>query len=261
MGCRRRSRAVMNLSVSLCGTDSRGRAFIERVSTSNISRDGALLEGVRCLLKPGDVVVLRCEENTGRFRVIWAHACDGVDGRRLGLARLGPPPRTEDSALPISEPDEYQRPRVLSRRAYPRYACEVAAEIRLKDAPTPMWVTSATLSEGGCSVDTQLAVPSPTELNIALWLGEEKIWVQGVVVSSLYGVGTGIKFTSVSRQGREQLKDFLAQRTQLAADRRLQSGSGSQPNLIRNRDSRDRETEAEFTVSSLLTLPENTYVL
>src|ERR1700758_4553852 len=110
MGCRRQSRTATTLAVSLCGTDAKGRAYIERVVTHNISRDGALLEGVRCPARIGDAVVVRCADNTGRFRVIWEQA-DGRETRRIGLARLTPSNRIEYLEAAATEPDQYLRPR------------------------------------------------------------------------------------------------------------------------------------------------------
>ena len=245
MGCRRQVRSAATLAVNLCGTDARGQAYIERTVTSNISRDGALLRGVRCPVRTGDTVVVRCAENTGRFRVIWQEM-DGNGARRVGVARLTSLNRVEDLEAAEPEADDYQRPRSRIRRQHARYECEVAAELRIKHIHTPMWVTSVNLSEQGCSVNTLVSVPAMTELNIAMWLGAEKVWAQGVVVSSLYGLGTGIKFTSQSRQGREHLLEFLAQQKETVAERRGQEVAEVLEIL------EPRETprgEQEFTVS------------
>lgn len=243
MGCRRQSRTATQLAVSLCGTDAKGRAYIERVTTHNISRDGALLEGVRGAARAGETVVVRCADSTGRFRVMWEkYENDGT--KRLGLMRLTPSNRIEDYDLPENETDEYKRPRGAARRRNTRYKCEVAAELRLKHIQTPMWVTSVNLGEDGCAVNTLVSVPAGTELNIAMWLGGEKVWAQGIVVTSLYGLGTGIHFTSMSRQGREHLRSFLAKQTEVIADRRTESAIDASPCLI----TEERERE-EFTVS------------
>lgn len=245
MGCRRQSRTSAALAVNLCGTDTRGHAYIERAVTYNISRDGAQLGGVRCPVRTGDTVVVRCADNTGRFRVIWQQMeADG--GNRVGLARLTSVTRVEDLEAAEPEADDYRHPRSRVRRLQERYKCEVAAELRLKNIQTPMWVTSVNLSEEGCSVNTLVSVPAHTELNIAMWLGAEKVWAQGVVVSSLYGLGTGIKFTSMSRQGREHLQEFLAAQGELVGERRGQGEPGSLEIL----DPRERPREqTEFTVS------------
>lgn len=245
MGCRRQVRSAAVLVANLCGTDERGQAYIERVVTSNLSRDGALLSGVRCPLRNGDVVVVRCAEKTGRFRVIWQEM-DGNGARRVGVARLASLNRVEDLEAAEPEVDDYQRPRRRVRRQHERYKCEFAAELRMKDVQTPMWVTSVNLSEEGCSVNTLVSVPAMTELNIAMWLGTEKVWAQGVVVSSLYGLGTGIRFAGLSRQGREHLRKFLAQQDKTVTERRGQDPQGMLE-ILEPRES-PREVE-QFTIS------------
>lgn len=252
MGSRRQSREPLNLPVSLCGTDSRGQAFVERVRTANISHDGALLEGVQSSVRRGDIVVLRCEENTGRFRVIWEEPARG-EGRRLGLSRLFSTNTIEDPERQFSERDSYERPRTQTRRRNERYQCEVAAELRIKGVQTPMWVTSANISEGGCAVQTQVSVPNGTELSIAFWLDDSKVWAQGVVLTSLYGLGTGIKFTGISRQCRQQIAEFLARKAKPAADRREASACDSARgdfSVIR-----EGNEPREFTVSMALDVP------
>jgi hypothetical protein len=251
MGCRRQSRNAAAITANVCGTDSAGRVFMERVTTHNISRDGALLEGVRCALRPGDIVVVRCGENTGRFRVIWEQR-EGAGSRRLGVARLTSSACLEDWESSVPEQDDYLHPRKQVRRQSSRYRCEIAAELRLKNISTPMWVTSFNLGEDGCAVNTLVSVPPGTELNIAMWLGKNKVWAQGIVVTSLYGLGTGIHFTTMSRQGREYLKDFLATQTELLSDRRLDTVPTAPA---------PKEDRSEFTVSVPLVIYEDVPVL
>jgi hypothetical protein len=205
--------------VNLCGTDAKGRAVIERVNTANISRDGAFLEGVKSNLQPGDIVVLRCEENTGRFRVIWEQAT-ADQGKKMGLSRMASPSYSEDAVGVLEELDDFKRPRVRARRKAQRYECEVAAELHVKNIKIPMWVTTMNLGEGGCGVQTVVSVPENTEVNAAFWLEDAKFWVPGVVVSSLYGLGTGIRFTGLSKAAREQLQEFLSRKGAVPADRR-----------------------------------------
>jgi hypothetical protein len=258
----------VNLTVSLCGTDAEGRAFIERARACNISRDGALLEGIRGHVRPGDVVVLRCEENTGRFRVVWKHDTDGGKRKRLGLVRVASAGRTEDAVMPMGEADDYQRPRVQVRRQHPRYRCEIAAELRMKGEQIPMWVTSVNLSEGGCAVETVVAVPHMTNVKITMWLDEVKVWAQGVVISSLYGFGTGIRFTSISRQDLECVSDYLRQTAGQISDRREEAGAPSPRETVetvRFRPGLDNAGQpanvAEFAICAPLTLPDREKIL
>src|SRR5262249_24495340 len=151
MGSRRQSRTESSLVVNLCGTDTKGRAFVARARTRNISPDGALLQGVETPLRVGDVLALRCEENTGRFRVVWERAYG--DERLLGLARQIPAGRNETDEQSFMEPDTFLRPRTGIRRQQPRFKCEVAAELHLKNAETSVWLTTLNLSECGCAVE------------------------------------------------------------------------------------------------------------
>ena len=246
MGSRRQVRESLNLNVSLCGTDTNGQAFVERVRTVNISHDGALLEGVRNSVRNGDIVILRREDSTGRFRVIWEQSSSS--GWRLGLSRLFSANAIDDPDCAIWVPDVYERPRKQARRQMKRYQCEIAAELRIKGIQTPMWVTSVNLGEGGCAVQTLVSVPHGTELSIAFWLDDIKVWVQGIVVTSLYGLGTGITFTGISRQSRQFISEYLTRRGVEVADRR---GSGvKDPGEIEFFLQREPEHYEEFTVAT-----------
>ncbi len=220
MGSRRQPRASYTLPVSICGTDRKGRAFIERGITQNISREGAAIEGVRCAIETGDTVVLRSGSSTGRFRVVWVQEPGHGQHKKVGLLRLASAGLTEDPSLPAAAPDEYEHPRVQVRRKHLRYRHELAAELRLKDVKIPMWTTTENLSEGGCSVQTPLRVPASTELIIGVWVDQVRIWAQGIVVSSAYGLGTGIKFTDMSHESRLLLREFLSRQGQEVIDRR-----------------------------------------
>lgn len=209
----------MTLTASLCGMDAKGRAFLERVRVSNLSRDGALLDEVNCAVKVGDLVTLRCDETTRRFRVIWAEPGSGVAGQ-VGLAGIGPVPTTAECWLPASGPDDYVRPRVTIRRETARCECEIAVEMRIRDVATPLWVTASDLSEAGCRVQVPHAMEPNTEVSIALWLDGERIWMQGKVTHSLYGCGTGIKFKKLERAALQRIASFLANRETQVPDRR-----------------------------------------
>jgi len=218
MGCRRQPRLPMTLTASLCGMDAKSRAFLERVRVTNLSRDGVLIENVKSAIKLGDLVTLRCEETTRRFRVIWGESVG--EGRRIGLTGVGPVPTTTDCWLPASGADEYVHPRVTIRRESSRYECEIAVEMRIHDVPTPMWVTANDISEAGCRVQVPHAMTPDTEVSIALWLDGERVWMQGRVTHSLYGCGTGIEFTKIERAALVRIANILANSETEVSDRR-----------------------------------------
>lgn len=218
MGCRRQPRLPMTLKASVCGMDAKGRPFLDRARVLNLSRDGAMLEDVSCAVNVGDIVALRCEETTRRFRVIWELSAS--EGRQIGLAGVGPVPTTADCWLPASGADEFVRPRVTVRRESSRYECEIAVEMRIRDVATPMWVTATEISEAGCRVQVPHAMEPDTDVSIALWLDGERVWVQGQVTHSLYGCGTGIRFKNLERVALQRIANVLANSEIEAADRR-----------------------------------------
>jgi PilZ domain len=222
MGSRRQPRVAMTLSVSLCGMDAKGRAFLEHVRTRDISRDGAQLEGVLGTLGIGDAVTLRCEGNTSRFRVIWEQDGEGR-ARTLGLSRIGSSSLPVDSVLVASAPDDYLRPRVTVRRRHPRFKCEVPVELKLKEKAGPLWVATSDVSEGGCRLQVPQLVDPLSEVAVALWLDDKKIWIEGTVAYSLYGWGAGIRFRGMSEDSQQKLLRLIAERDAAVSDRRSAS--------------------------------------
>lgn len=217
MGCRRQPRVPMALNATVCGMDAKGRSFLDRVRVLNMSRDGALLEDVSCGVSVGDLVALRCEGSTRRYRVTWEES--GAQGRRIGLTGAGSACALADW-LPAAGRDDFIRPRVAVRRQYARHVCEIAVEMRLRDITTPMWVTACDLTEGGCRVQVPHAMTPDTEVSVALWLGGERVWVQGNVTHSIYGCGTGIRFTKLERVARERIAALVAAGDAMVVDRR-----------------------------------------
>jgi hypothetical protein len=59
------------LPVLLTGADVSGRPLDQRVMTVNISRRGALLDGIHGMLGPGDVISLVRSHKKEQFRVAW----------------------------------------------------------------------------------------------------------------------------------------------------------------------------------------------
>jgi len=208
----------MILTASLCGMDAKNRAFLERVRVTNLSRDGALIENVNSAVRVGDLVTLRCEDTTRRFRVIWERTVG--EGRQIGLTGVGPVPTTADCWLPASGADEFVRPRMTIRRDTSRYECEIAVEMRIRDIATPLWVTASDISEAGCRVQVPHAMEPDTDVSIALWLDGERVWMQGKVTHSLYGCGTGIEFTKIERAALLRIASVLANSETEVSDRR-----------------------------------------
>ncbi|MGD0826457.1 MAG: hypothetical protein ABR908_17880, partial [Terriglobales bacterium] len=90
LGKRRDPRIDIALPVLLTGTDVGGRPLDQRVFTVNISRRGALLEGIHGMLRPNDKIVLSRAQHKEDFRVAWV----GEDGTpaagQIGVAAVDP---------------------------------------------------------------------------------------------------------------------------------------------------------------------------
>ena len=90
LGKRRDPRINVTLPVLLTGTDESGRPLDQRVTTVNISRRGALLEGIYGRLRPGDRVVLARGNKKEQFRVAWVGEAGTPSDGQIGVAAVDP---------------------------------------------------------------------------------------------------------------------------------------------------------------------------
>jgi hypothetical protein len=90
LGNRRDPRIDLALPVLLSGTDVSGRPLDQRVMTVNISRRGALLEGIHGMLEPGAKISLSRLQKKEQFRVAWVKADSTQAAGQIGVAALDP---------------------------------------------------------------------------------------------------------------------------------------------------------------------------
>jgi len=90
LGKRRDPRIDLALPVLLHGTDANGRPLDQRVITINISRRGALLEGIHGLLRPNDVISLSRQQKKEEFRVAWVGDDNSPAAGQIGVAAVNP---------------------------------------------------------------------------------------------------------------------------------------------------------------------------
>ena len=90
LGKRRDPRIDVKLPVLLTGPDENGRPLDQRVTTINISRRGALLEGIYGRLRPGDRVDLARGPKKEQFRVAWVGEADTPSDGQIGVAAVDP---------------------------------------------------------------------------------------------------------------------------------------------------------------------------
>jgi hypothetical protein len=90
LGKRRDPRIDLALPVLLTGTDVSGRPLDQRVMTVNISRRGALLEGIHGMLRPGNKISLARLHKNEQFRVTRVGAKDTPAAGQIGVAAVDP---------------------------------------------------------------------------------------------------------------------------------------------------------------------------
>jgi hypothetical protein len=93
MDRRQKPRVAAQLPVRVWGMDAKARPFTQMVRVRNISRNGALLEGMQCVVKPGEVIHLQFDDEQAPFRVVWAGKPGGQKEGEIGVQGLCSEPR------------------------------------------------------------------------------------------------------------------------------------------------------------------------
>jgi PilZ domain-containing protein len=102
LGKRMDPRMDIALPVLLAGTDVKGRPLDQRVMTINISRRGALLEGIHGMLSPGDKISLARGRKKEEYLVAWVADDKTAAGARIAVTALDPNSSFWDELLPAA---------------------------------------------------------------------------------------------------------------------------------------------------------------
>jgi c-di-GMP-binding flagellar brake protein YcgR len=97
----------------------------------------------------------------------------------------------------------------MQQRQHPRFKAALPVELRQAGASSPLRAQTADICLGGCYVEMSSTQKVSREVEVVLWIGQDKVVAQGVIVSNHPAFGNGIKFTSVSEQGRQKLQEFV----------------------------------------------------
>jgi len=89
MDRRRTHRVSAYLPVRVWGMDAQALPFMQLAKITNISTGGAVIEGMRRQMKPGQTVHVQASGGTAQFRVAWASASKSGE---LGIERLASEP-------------------------------------------------------------------------------------------------------------------------------------------------------------------------
>ncbi len=96
------------------------------------------------------------------------------------------------------------------RRKYLRVQVAIPVEFTPEGSPVATHAQTSDISVGGCYVEMDLTLPVGTQAEMALWLGEEKVWVMARIVTHHPYFGNGFAFTYVSQEVRSKLMRFLS---------------------------------------------------
>jgi hypothetical protein len=206
------------LQIRIAGIDVNGRPLLQMVTTRNISRGGALLEGLQGTLKPEETVSLTYKNNKARFRVSWVGETGSAKAGQIGVQSVDATKCIWDTALlPPAAPDTYAAP-ARERRKHRRVPCRLGAELYVQGTETLTRVHVTNISVGGCFLEMATLAPDKARVKIVIWANDTKLTVHGVVVSRRPGFGVSIKFTEVTEEVQGQLQRFI--QSQLAASGR-----------------------------------------
>lgn len=209
MGKRREPRIKTRLQVRIAGIDASGRPLLQVVTTRDISRQGALLEGVGGTFKPGEIISVSYKNNKARFRVSWMGDTGTDRAGQMGVQSIDPAKCIWDAAtLPPSAPDTFA-PQAKERRQHQRVQCKLGAELHIEGAVALVRGELANLSVGGCFMEMSVVPENKTQVKLIVWVNDSKLAIKGIVVSRRPGFGISIRFTEMTAGVREQLGRFV----------------------------------------------------
>ena len=209
MGKRRDPRIHARLQVRIAGIDANGRPLLQMVMTRDVSRQGALLEGIQGTFKPGEIISVSYKDSKARFRVAWMGAAGTDRAGQIGVQSIDPAKCIWDPAiLPPPTADAYAA-QAKERRQHRRLPCKLGAELYMQGSETLVRADVRDISVGGCFVAMPTLPSDKVRLKIIIWVNDTKLAIQGVVASRRPGFGISIKFTEMTEEVRQQLESFI----------------------------------------------------
>jgi len=220
----REQRKQVALTVRIFGTDANGHVFSDSVSTVNVSFEGAMLSGVHRLIEPGEMIGLTYGKNKARFRVRWVGQAGTPNQGRMGIQNVMPSSCIWDLPLEPRSAESAEKSNYAIARRHARLKCSNSVQLNANSQP-PVWTRAGDLSEGGCFVEMMIPVKTGTRLKISLWLKDDKVVAEGIVVHGRPAYGVGIEFTEMSQRDKERLREFLKSLVRIPGHAARMSGS------------------------------------
>jgi PilZ domain len=207
MDDRPEERVDAQITVRVWGMDADGRPFFQNAHAGNISSDGALLSGIRHVLKVGDIIGIQHNEKKARCKVVWVKA--GALPRMID-AGVQLVQNQRSPWIDLATPGEHPVSQGKNKRRFQRHKVLFPIEISFDDSRRTHLQTNATDIGGrGCYVETLLPLQLGTKVNITFWVESEKVHTSGIVRTSDPGVGMGIEFMALDNVVQEWLQAHL----------------------------------------------------
>jgi len=207
---RREPRKDIRVPVRIFGTDANGKVFNENVFTVNVSRSGAMVIEVKSHLKVGETIGIVYGQTKGRYQVRWVGPPSGPSASLVGLESVKTEDVIWDFPLPASGAEGPVRGRaVQERRQHVRRRCSLSVELHPASQESRIWGRVADISLGGCFVEMSSPLKEGTQVRLALWIQDKKLWTLGKVAGLRLGSGIGIEFLEMKDEDREQLKRYV----------------------------------------------------
>lgn len=193
------------IPVRVFGLDATGKPFFQDAQARELTLEGGQLDGLEHCLKTGDVIGLQYGESKVRVRVMWACEFEQQKRIQVGIKLLVPKDCPWLSVLS----EQQGQTESGERRRSPRFRVAVGVRIRETGTGVGMQTNSTDISLNGCYVQTQLPLPIGTQLDVELWLDQERLSSTAMVRTCDPGVGMGIEFVGLSPAELVQLQQGL----------------------------------------------------
>ena len=230
MGRRYAPRVPVSIPVWVFGVEASGLPFAQAAQTVEISKSGAMLEGLRYVPRTGGIVTVQCGDKKGRFKVIWVGEKNTPKAGRLAIRTLEPGKFSWSVSVPEASTDYFRTPEDGSletssvssaaesesgsgkklRRRHDRFSCEVVMQVCREGGKNPMYCQMNDVSTSGCYVVTRTPLVVDSRVEFIFRDRGSDVKGRGLVRTSHACLGMGIEFTQMQAEHREALERFLA---------------------------------------------------
>jgi len=97
----------------------------------------------------------------------------------------------------------------VERRRFPRFKTAVPVELRPEGSAVSTHSQTSDLSLGGCYVEMNFALATKTKLRLVLWVEDERVTTEAVVITHDRGFGNGVQFLNMPAEDQARIKKYL----------------------------------------------------